>query len=134
MSEAYIVLMEEGQVADDSDPDKQCRGAQEDAADVIACQVLGAGIASTPSGPSLGMASAGSGRGGQGLEGDGVGRQGSGRTHLGFNANLHDGARDGEHVAGDQQDVPAIDKFQPLPQANDPSPPSPHEPDKFLQR
>lgn len=70
---------------------------------------------------------------GTGLEGDGVGRQGVGWTHLGFDANLHDGTRDGEHVAGDQKDVPAIDKFQPLPQADDPSPPSPHEPDKFLQ-
>ena len=69
MSEAYVVLVEEGQVADDTDPDEQRRGAQEDAADVIACQVLGAGEASTP--PSLalpwewgpGQASAGVGEG-----------------------------------------------------------------------
>lgn len=38
--EAYIVLMEEGQIADDADPDEQRGSAQEDAADVIACQVL----------------------------------------------------------------------------------------------
>lgn len=43
VSEAYIVLMEEGQVADDPDPDEQRGGAQEDAADVIARQVLGGG-------------------------------------------------------------------------------------------
>lgn len=60
-------------------------------------------------------------------------RAGVGRTHLGFDADLHDGARDGEHVAGDQQDVPAVDKFQPFPQADDPTPVPPHEPDKLLQ-
>lgn len=49
VSEAYIVLMEEGQVADDADPDEQCRGAQEDAADIVTCQVLRAGAASNPS-------------------------------------------------------------------------------------
>jgi hypothetical protein len=56
-----------------------------------------------------------------------------GRTHLGLNANLHDGAGDCEHVAGDQQDVPAIDKFQPFPQAYFLSPLPPHEPDELLQ-
>lgn len=40
--------MEEGQIADDADPDKQRGGAQENAADVIARQVLGTGAVSTP--------------------------------------------------------------------------------------
>lgn len=64
----------------------------------------------------------------------GPGAQGVGRMYLGLDANLHDGARDGEHITGDQQDVPAIDKFQPLPQADDPSPLPPHEPHKLLQK
>lgn len=67
---------------------------------------------------------------GQGLERD---NRAPGRTYLGFDANLHDGAGDGEHIAGDQQDVPAIDKFQPIPEADDPSPLPPHEPNKLLQ-
>lgn len=41
-SAAHVVLVEEGQVADDAHPDEQGGGAQEDAADVIAGQVLGA--------------------------------------------------------------------------------------------
>lgn len=46
--EAYVVLMEKGQIADDADPDKQRGGAQENAADVVARQVLGTGAVSTP--------------------------------------------------------------------------------------
>lgn len=49
-TQAYIVLVEEGQVADDTDPDEQRRGAQEDAADIVAGQVLGVGAVSTTSG------------------------------------------------------------------------------------
>lgn len=134
---AYIILMEEGQVADDANPDKQRRGAQEDAADIIAGQVLRVGAVSAPfSQPFQGMwPQAGTGR----YRGPGSRRScqcpgsGVGRTHLGFDANLHDCTRDGEHIAGDQQNIPAIDKFQPLPQADDLSPLAPHETDKLLQ-
>lgn len=34
--ETHIVLVEKCQVSDDTNPDEQCGGAQEDAADVIA--------------------------------------------------------------------------------------------------
>lgn len=34
------------------------------------------------------------------------------QTHLGFNANFDDAARDCEDVADDQEDVPAIDELQ----------------------
>lgn len=75
------------------------------------------------------------GVGGRQYKGPGPGRthQARGRPYLGFDTNLHDGARDGEHIAGDQQDVPAVDKFQPLPEADDPSPLPPHEPNELLQ-
>lgn len=70
-TQAHIVLMEEGQVADDADPDKQRGGAQQDAADVVAGQVLGTRTVSTPSGwgvwPRVGL-SGGQYRD-QGLEG-----------------------------------------------------------------
>lgn len=49
--EAHVVLVEEGQVADDAHPDKQRGGAQEDAADVIARQVLGVTAVSVHSTP-----------------------------------------------------------------------------------
>lgn len=44
----YVVLVEEGQVPDDAHPDEQRGRAQEDAADVIARQVLGAESSSIP--------------------------------------------------------------------------------------
>lgn len=34
------------------------------------------------------------------------------QTHLGFNANFDDAAHDGEDVADDQKNVPAIDELQ----------------------
>lgn len=45
--------MEEGQITDDADPDEQRGGAQENAADVVARQVLGAEAASPPPGLAL---------------------------------------------------------------------------------
>lgn len=43
----YVVLVEEGQIPDHAHPDQQRGRAQEDAADVIARQVLGAESSST---------------------------------------------------------------------------------------
>lgn len=40
------------------------------------------------------------------------------QTHLGFNANFDDAAHDGEDVADDQKDVPAIDELQAVRQAH----------------
>lgn len=34
------------------------------------------------------------------------------QTHLGFNANFDDAAHDGEDVADDEKNVPAIDELQ----------------------
>lgn len=38
--ETHVVLVEKSQVADDTNPDEQRGGTQEDAADIIACEVL----------------------------------------------------------------------------------------------
>lgn len=37
---SHIVLLEEAEVANDSDPDEQRGCSQQDAADIVVCQVL----------------------------------------------------------------------------------------------
>lgn len=118
----YIVLLEECEVTDDSDPHEEGGGSQQDGTEVVRGHVLWRETSRRLTQQTTQR---------QLLKGCcffffnltnisekpavkhepwfPVRRR---QTHLGFNANFDDAARDCEDVADDQKDVPAIDELQ----------------------
>lgn len=118
----HVIFLEEAEVADDSYPYQQGGGAQQDPAHVISRYGLSGrnGTVRQERHATLGPICRV--------------RPAPGDTDLSVDADLHEAAGDGEQVADDEEDVPAVDELHPVGPAHAAAEVDFEEEDELLRR